>query len=125
MKLTASIELKRRGVVDQMLRLGAMRRGTLNEQYLSVARKGAAPPASHGPYYVLSRKESGKTVSRRIRAQEVERVRGEIACHRRFMELCREFVELSEQLGEAERSVPEPKEMLKKTPNSPSRRPGK
>jgi len=120
MKLTASIELKRKGVAEQMLRLGAMRRGTLNEQYLSAARKDAVPPVPLGPYYVSSRKESGKTVSRRIRAQDVERVQGEIDCHNRFMQLCREFVELSEQLGEAQRSVPEPEETLKKTPNSPS-----
>jgi len=121
MKLTVSIELKRKGVAEQMLRLGAMRRGTLNEQYLSAARGGAGPAVPYGPYYVLSRKESGKTVSRRIRARDVERVQGEIACHNRFMELCREFVELSEQLGEAQRSVPEPEETLKKTPNLPSR----
>lgn len=119
---TASIESQRLRVVEQMLQLGPMRRGTLNEQYLRDTRKGAGPAVLRGPYYVLSRKEAGKTVSRRICAQDMERVRGELDCHSRFVKLCREFVELSERLGEAPRNAAHSGEALKKTPNSTSRR---
>jgi len=122
MDKTASIESQRLRVVEQMLQLGPMRRGTLNEQYLRDARKGAGPSVLRGPYYVLSRKEAGKTVSRRVRAEDIGRVRQEIARYSLFMELCREFAELSERLGEAPHGGAHREEALKKTPNSPSRR---
>jgi hypothetical protein len=122
MESTASVESERQRVVEQMLRLGPMKRGTLNEQYLVAARKGPGKPAMRGPYYVLSRKEGGKTVSRRVRAEDIERVRQEIARYSRFMELCREFAELSERLGEAQNGGPSGQEALKKTPNLRSRR---
>jgi hypothetical protein len=122
MDQTAAIESQRQRVVEQMMHLGAMRRGTLNEQYLRDARKGAGKSVLRGPYYVLSRKESGRTVSQRIRTRDVERVRREMDCYSRFMELCREFVDLSERLGQAERHGAEREETLKKTPNLPSRR---
>jgi hypothetical protein len=122
MESTAPVESERQRVVEQMLQLGPMRRGTLNEQHLIAARKGPGKPATRGPYYVLSRKEGGKTVSRRVHAEDVERVRQEIARYSRFMELCREFAELSERLGEAENGSPSGQETLKKTPNLRSRR---
>jgi hypothetical protein len=122
MELTTSIESERRRVVEQMLRLGPMKRGTLNEQYLAAARKGSGKPTLRGPYYVLSRKEGGKTVSRRICAEDIERTRQGIARYGRFLELCREFVELSERLGEAQHCGSQREEALKKTPNSPSRK---
>ena len=121
MESTALIESERQRVVEQMLRLGPMKRGTLNEQYLAAARKGPGKPAIRGPYYVLSRKEGGRTVSRRVRAEDIERVRREIGCYSRFMQLCREFAELSERLGDAQNGAPCGAEALKKTLNLPSR----
>jgi hypothetical protein len=122
MELTASIELRRQQVAEQMLRLGPMKRGTLNEQYLAAAHKGPGKPVLRGPYYVLSRKEGGKTVSRRVCAEDIERTRQQISRYSRFLELCREFAELSERLGEAQNGGPSGQETLKKTPNSPSRK---
>jgi hypothetical protein len=99
MNTRQQLELRRQQVVEQMLALGPMKRGTLSEQYLSVPQKGQEEPALRGPYYVLSRKLSGKTVSERIAPKRVERVRQEIGQYNRFVELSREFVEISEQLG--------------------------
>jgi hypothetical protein len=89
----------------------------LNEQYLRVPHKGAKEPALRGPYYVISRSEHGKTVSERVPAADVERVRQDIARYNRFMELCREFTDLTERLGACA-----PEDTLKKTPKSRSRR---
>lgn len=112
------LQQQRQRVVEQMLSLGSMKRGTLNEQWLRVPQKGQSEPALRGPYYVLSRKEAGKTVSHRIAPDKVERVRQDIARHNRFVELSREFVELSEQMGALETQ----EEALKKTPKSPLKR---
>jgi len=112
------LEQRRQEIVEAMLRIGSMRRGTLNEQFLPVPHKGSKQPVLRGPYYVISRSEQGKTVSERVPAGKVERVRQDIAAYNRFMELSREFVELTERLGALEQA----EETLKKTLKS---RPGR
>ncbi len=112
---------RRQRIVQEMLALDSLKRGTLNEQFLRVPQKGQAEPALRGPYYVLSRKEGGKTVSERVAPAQVERVRQDIARYARFTALCREFAELTETLGELEREADVPQEALKKSPNSPRR----
>jgi hypothetical protein len=111
---------RRQHVVEQMMGLGSMKRGTLNEQYLRVPQKGQTEPALRGPYYVLSRKEGGKTVSQRIAPERVARVREDLARYGHFVALSREFVDLSEQLGALEGEDPEA--VLKKKPKWRSRR---
>jgi hypothetical protein len=117
MESRRQLQHQRQHIVEEMLGLGPMKRGTLNEQFLRVPQKGEKEPALRGPYYVLSRKETGKTVSQRVASIEVERVRQEIACYGRFVELSREFVRISEQLG----SVETREEALKKRPKSRSK----
>lgn len=54
------------------------RRGNLYEQYLE--RKGAdGQRRRNGPYYVWTRCEGGKMVSKRVAREDVPRVREEIA----------------------------------------------
>ena len=120
MESRQQIQERRQQIVEEMLRFPSMKRGTLNKQFLRVPRKGHREPALRGPYYVLSRKENGKTVSQRVAGEDLERVREDVARHRRFLELCRELADLTEQLGERAGGAED--ETLKKTPNSPSRR---
>ena len=115
METRQQFQQQRQHVVEQMMSLDSMKRGTLNEQFLRVPQQGQKKPALRGPYFVLSRKEAGKTVSRRVASNEVQRVREDIARYNRFMQLSREFVELSEQLGALEGSE---EEALKKRPKS-------
>jgi len=115
METRQQFQQRRQHVVEQMMSLDSMKRGTLNEQFLRVPQQGQKKPALRGPYFVLSRKEAGKTVSRRVASNEVQRVREDIARYNRFMQLSREFVELSEQLGALEGSE---EEALKKRPKS-------
>lgn len=79
METRQQFQQQRQHVVEQMMSLDSMKRGTLNEQFLRVPQQGQKKPALRGPYFVLSRKEAGKTVSRRVASNEVQRVREDIA----------------------------------------------
>jgi hypothetical protein len=93
------IESQREAVLQQMRSLRSMKRGTINEQYLKVPQKGSKP-ALRGPYYVLSRHEGNKTVSERLTTPvQLEQAKMDIAAHRKFTELCKEFEVLTERLG--------------------------
>ena len=82
---------------------------------LAVPRKGKGEAVMRGPYYVLSRRVDGKTRSRRVRAGELKRVREEVANYKRFVKLCKEFEELTEQLGALERDASVTEEAVKKS----------
>jgi hypothetical protein len=98
-----------------------MRRGTINQQYLKVRHRGKSEPVLRGPYYVFSRRGEGKTVGYRLTtAQEVEQARADILAHKRFVALCKEFAEVTEELGRLERRAPEEREAEKKRPRSRS-----
>jgi hypothetical protein len=82
-----------------------MRRGTINEQYFKTRLKGRKGMVHQGPYYVLSKWEGQKTVSRRLRsAAELEQAQKDVAEYKRFLGLCQEFERLTARLGELERS---------------------
>lgn len=108
MNTIEEIERKRKAVLQQMGEMRSMRRGTINEQFFEVKQKGKKEPVLRGPYYVLSRREGKKTVSKRLTSQEeIERVREDINAQKQFRELCREYEELTERLGELERELDE------------------
>ena len=99
------LEQRRERILEQLRQIRSMRRGTVNEQYLKVPQQGKAQPAVRGPYYLLSRSVKGKTLSRRLTSPEqVEQARSDVAAHQRFAALCKEYEEVTEQLGEAERT---------------------
>ena len=103
MDTVRQIEQRRDALLREMGAIRSMRRGTINEQFLNVPHKGRAAPARCGPYYVLSRSEGGKTVSRRlISPQQVAQAQADVAAHQRFVGLCRQFEELTERLGQLE-----------------------
>jgi hypothetical protein len=117
MQAKQHIQERRREIIEEMARMESMKRGTLNEQFFRVPRKGTKEAMLRGPYYVVSRNEHGKTVSERVPAADVERVREDIARYNRFVDLCREFAALTERLGSFAAE-----DALKKTPKSPLRR---
>jgi hypothetical protein len=114
------IEARRREILLEMGKIRSMRRGTLNEQYLEVPHKGKSEPALRGPYYVLSRQEGDKTVSSRLKCEsELDQAREDIKTYKWFKLICREFEELTEELGELSRAS---EEELKKGLKSQSRK---
>ncbi len=98
------LEARRNAILEEMRCIRSMRRGTINAQQYKIRRKGRKGVRLQGPYYVWSRWEGRKTLSRRLRsAAEVEQARRDAAAYKRFMGLCQEFERLTARLGELER----------------------
>jgi len=123
METVKEIEKKREAILEEMRAIRFMKRGTINQQYLKVRQKGREEPVLRGPYYVFSRREGQKTVSRRLTSpQQLKQAQDDVAAHKKFVKLCQEFEALTERLGEMERELGEesgekkrPKSRWKKT----------
>ena len=113
MNATHDMDQRRQEMLTELAGLTRIRRGSVTEQYVEVAgRRGRV--LRRGPYPLYSFKTSGRTVSRRIRAEQVAVYRAQIAAGRRFQELTRELMELGESLCEQDTQVG----AVKKTPNA-------
>jgi hypothetical protein len=107
MDTVQQLEARRNALLEEMRSIRSMRRGTINEQYFQSRLKGRKGIVHQGPYYVLSKREGQRTVSRRLRsAAEVEQAQKEVAEYKRFLGLCQEFERLTARLGELERGEP-------------------
>lgn len=108
MNPTAEIEARRNAILEEMRSIRSMRRGTINEQHFRVTLKGKRGKVLRGPYYILSRRERDRTVSKRLTTSaELEQARQDVAEHKRFLALCQEFEGLTERFGELERREPD------------------
>jgi len=97
------LEAQRDSVLEQLRAIRSLERGSISEQYLKGSARGK--PVVRGPYYVVSRHEGGRTVSRRLKTrEELERARQDVAQHKRFIQLCNKLEDLTGRLGELERS---------------------
>jgi len=103
MNTIPELEVRRNTILEEMRSIRSMRRGTINEQRFKTYPKGRKRVVLQGPYYVLSRREGEKTVSKRLTsAAELEQVRKDVAEYKRFLVLCQEFERLTARLGELE-----------------------
>ena len=104
METVQKLEARRNAIIEQMRSIRSMRRGTINEQHFKTRLKGRKGVVLQGPYYVLSRREGEKTVSKRLTSPiELERARKDVAEYKKFLGLCQEFERLTARLGELER----------------------
>jgi hypothetical protein len=100
MDTVQQLEARRGAILEEMRSIRSMRRGTINEQYFKTRLKGRKGMAHQGPYYVLSRREGQKTVSRRLRSEaELKQAQRDVAEYKRFLGLCQEFERLTARLG--------------------------
>ena len=97
------LEVHRNAILEEVRSIRSMRRGTINEQYFQTRLKGRRGVVHQGPYYVLSKREGQKTVSKRLRSGELEQAQKDVAEYKRFLGLCQEFERLTARLGELER----------------------
>ena len=119
------LEARRNAVLEEMRSIRSMRRGTINEQYFKTRLKGKKGIVHQGPYYILSKREAEKTVSKRLRSvAELQRAQKDVAEYKRFLGLCQQFERLTARLGELERSEPG-LEQEKKRLRSPSSETGR
>ena len=104
------LEDKRAEVLKQIEEVGDMRRGSIAERYRECGKhpcccEEAAHPG-HGPYYSLTVKAAGTTVTRHLApGVELAKVEREIAAFRRFQELVPELVAVNEEICEARPSA--------------------
>jgi len=101
----AELERKREKVRAALAAVGDLRPGALVGRYRRCGKATChcAQPGDpgHGPSWSLTRVVGGKTRTKIIPQPAVERTQQQIAEHRRFRALVREFVELSERICEA------------------------
>ena len=130
----AALTLRRDRIQQELVSVGDLRPGSLTRRFLQCGkprcrcqRDGAT---GHGPYWSLTFKVQGKTVTRSIpKTAAVERTREQIAEHKRFRALAAELVDLSEQLCQArlaegdDGSDDEEKKTPSRRPSSPRSRP--
>lgn len=111
------IEASRNHILEQLRHIKSLRRGTINEQFFK--GKKAGKTVTRGPYFVFSRREGDKTVSRRLKpGDDLEQTRRDIAEHKRFVELCRELERLTERLGEITRQGQQAQEKKRRRSSS-------
>ena len=101
----AALTLRRDRIQQDLAFLGDLRPGSLTSRVRPCGKPGCRCKADgatgHGPYWSLTFKVQGKTVTRSIPEAAVERTREQIAEHKRFRALAAELVEVSEQLCQA------------------------
>ena len=101
----AELEAERDRLYAQLAVVGDFRRGSVSENYRKCGKPGCwcARPGQrgHGPRMLWTRSAGGrKTVGRQLAADEVEKVRGEVARHAEFTEISRRIVEVNERICE-------------------------
>lgn len=82
-----------------LLPLGYVRPGSVVRRFMPCGKPGCRcmqdPPALHGPYYQWTRKEGGKTVTRRLTEPQARLCREWQANHRELRAIVRRLEKLS------------------------------
>lgn len=123
MNTQQQIENQRKAVVEKILAIRSLRKGSINEQWFPVVREGKKTDDLRGPYFVFTYKMEGKTVSERLQGEvALARAREDAANYQEFRALCAQLEALTLELGELERREGAEEERIKKKPESPSSR---
>ena len=91
-------------IKKELLQLGAMRPGTLSQQYAACQKPGCKcvdpiHPQKHGPFYKLSYTHGGKSTTQFIRPQFVPEVRQQLEAYKKFKALTQQWVTLALELS--------------------------
>ena len=101
----ADLEEQRVRLFEQLAATGDFRPGSINVTYRRCGKPNCACAQEghpgHGPRYLLTRSEGGKTRSRQLKGAEVAKVRAEVANYRQFLAVSEQIVGVSEAICEA------------------------
>ncbi len=97
----APLQTRSSKILEQIAMIGPMRKGSVTQQFFKTKNKDGST-GRRGPYPLYSCKKKGKTVSKRIAKDRVDRYAEQIRRFRQFEELIGELVEVSEELADAE-----------------------
>jgi hypothetical protein len=97
------LEAKSSDLRAALARIGDMRPGSLSETYGKCGKPtchcAQSGSPGHGPSWLLTRTVDGKTVAQRIPSgPAVEQSKQQVAEYKRFRELARELIEISDQI---------------------------
>lgn len=99
-KTLADYEREHRKLAKRLSQIGFLWPGTLSSRYLKCGNPRCAcrndPDAAHGPYYYWSTKTMGKTVSRKLPAEEAHVLEEWIANRRELTSLIQAMMDVSE-----------------------------
>ena len=99
-KSPSVLELRRKGLLNELSSLDQMRRGSITEQCFTSKRKDGSTIRC-GPYPLFTRKVGKKTVSQRLSDPGLLPVyRLQVANMRRFEFIMTQLVEIGEQLSD-------------------------
>jgi hypothetical protein len=91
-------------LAGQLADVGLMSKGSVVLRHTYCANAGchchADPPTPHGPYWQWSRARGGRTITRRITAEQAALYKEWIANRRRALSIIAEIEQLSEQAAE-------------------------
>ena len=82
-------QAKRKELLDQMEGIDRMHEGRLSEEYRERVVDGQR--LRNGPYYKHQQWKGGKNVSRRVKAEEAERLREGIEGMDQFKRICEDY----------------------------------
>jgi hypothetical protein len=100
------LEEQRDRLYTELAASGDFRRGSISENYRRCGKPNCvcAQPdhPGHGPRYLWTRTVSGRrTKGRQLSAEEVDKVRAELANYRRFAAVSEQIVQVNEAICEA------------------------
>ena len=100
----AALQAQYRALQEQVRELGFVAPGSVIERRTVCATPGchchAEPPVRHGPYFQYSRKLAGKTLTRRLDADQANLYREWIANRRKLDEILDQMDQASRQVAE-------------------------
>ncbi len=103
-----SLEGQIETVKKQLVRLGALRRGSLSEQYNVCGTPGcrckASPPEKHGPYHQLSYTRKGKSTTRFVRKPNLAAVKQQLRNYTRLRTLVDRWIDLASEISDIQLS---------------------
>jgi Family of unknown function (DUF6788) len=100
----ASYERRYRELAEQLAGIGLISSGSVTRRFTYCASAGCRchtdPPQPHGPYYQWTTKVNGKTVTRRLNADEAKLYQEWIANDRKMRQLIAQMRQVATKAGE-------------------------